>query len=135
MAGTEALLASQINGGGCLAPPTPPTRPADMLQETIQAFFHDGPKETNFEKYSKELPPSLAFRTSTRQAMVQGVDAFIDPKNMKTPEDPREMGVIMRNGRIMKLERPRRNGDPAFWETSSQRAVSYHHRPQTVYFD
>ena len=51
------------------------------------------------------------------------MDSGIDPRNMKAPEDPREMGVVMRNGRIMKVDRPRRNGDSYFWQTSSERAV------------
>ena len=39
MAGSEALLASQINGGGCLAPPTPAERPSDVMAKTLNAFF------------------------------------------------------------------------------------------------
>ena len=123
MAGSTALLASQINGGGCLAPPTPPVRAADLLTDTIQAFFGDDEENTNYEKYAHELPPSLAYRASTQKDMVHGLGAFIDPKNMKAPEDPRQMGVVMRNGRIMKVDRPRRNGDAYFWQTSSERAV------------
>ena len=66
MAGSTALLASQINGGGCIAPPTPAERPADTMAKTLQAFF-GGDTRTNYEKYEKELPTSLAFRTSTRK--------------------------------------------------------------------
>ena len=47
MAGTEALLASQINGGGCLPPPTPSAPSGQMFKEfgkmncfTLEASFH-----------------------------------------------------------------------------------------------
>lgn len=88
-----------------------------------------------YDRYSGELDPSLAFRTSTKTAMVQGMGGFINPAEMKAAERPREMGVIMKNGRMMRLNRPRATGEPAFWETSSERAVNYHHRPETVTFE
>jgi hypothetical protein len=87
------------------------------------------------EKFNKELDPSLAFRTSSKTAMVQGVGGFINPDAMQAAERPREMGVIMKNGRMQRLNRPRATGEPAFWETSTERAVNYHHRPETVTFD
>ena len=69
MAGSEALLASQINGGGCLPPPTPLVRASDALTDTINAFFNDNTKgkQSAFAKYSKDLPPSLAFRSSMKK--------------------------------------------------------------------
>ena len=88
MAGSEALLASQINGGGCLAPPTPAERPADVMAKTLNAFF-GGDTRTNYDKYNQELEPSLAFRTSTLTSMVSGVGGFIDGKNMQAAERPR----------------------------------------------
>ena len=66
MAGSSALLASQINGGGCLPPPTPGPK------VSLGAIFKD-PKEaqSNYEKYNKELDPSLAFQCSTIKSMVR----------------------------------------------------------------
>ena len=87
------------------------------------------------EKFNKELDPSLAFRTSSKTAMVQGVGGFINPDAMQAAERPREMGVIMKNGRMQRLNRPRATGEPAFWEPRTERAVNYHHRPETVTFD
>lgn len=88
MAGSEALLASQINGGGCLAPPTPAERPGDVMSKTLNAFFGSETR-TAYEKYNKELDPSLAFRTSTLKSMVSGVGGFIDPSDMQAHERPR----------------------------------------------
>ena len=136
MAGTTALLASQINGGGCLPPPTPSASAGEMWRDTLQKFGNlgdtDNAGKDNFDKYSKELPPTLAFRCSTQLQMVQGVGGYVDPKNMTTPENPREMGFIMRNGRLTRMDRPRRNGDPAFWKTSSETAYDYLSDPQSL---
>ena len=134
MAGSEALLASQINGGGCLAPPTPKERPSDVMAKTLNTFFGNDTR-TSYEKFNKELDPSLAFRTSTLTSMVTGVGGFINPGDMQAHVRPRPMGVVMKNGRMMRLNRPRNMGEPAFWQTSSERAVDYHHNPDTITFD
>lgn len=60
--------------------------------------------------------------------MVQGMGGFIDVNNLTAPENPRAMGVAMRDGRSEMLQRPRRNGPAFLWQTSSERAVEYHHR-------
>lgn len=125
MAGSEALLASQINGGGCLAPPTPRERPADALAKTLDAFFGDSTGQTQYQKYNPELQKSLQYRASTRTDMVKGRGAYIDPDNMSWPENPREMGVKLHYGRVTRLDRPRKEGDPFMWQTSSQRAFEY----------
>ena len=69
MAGSEALLASQINGGGCLAPPTPQTTANQMLTSTLHSIGGLGDPELskmrNFERYGRELPPTLAMRPTT----------------------------------------------------------------------
>ena len=129
MAGSEALLASQINGGGCLPPPTPS---ANAQQEMASILHLSGEKLTNFERYSAELPPSLAFRCSTRKQMVEAVGGYIDPANLTVAENPADMGVIMKNGRLTRVSRARRNGDSYFWETSSERANRWHRAPQTL---
>lgn len=125
MAGSAALLASQINGGGCLAPPTPKERPSDALAKTLDAFFGDKSGQTKFDKYKDELPPSLAYRASTRKGMVEGLGAFIDETNMSWPEDPTSMGVRMKEARVQRLDRPRRDGDPLQFQTSYQRQFEY----------
>ena len=127
MAGSDALLASQINGGGCLPPPTPLERPGESLSRTIQQFFGTE-KKTAFAKYANDLPAGLAFRSSTKKQMVEGVGGYIDPDNMRMPEDPSQMGVTIRRGVIVRVERPRRTGG-SMWETSSMAASAYHHQP------
>ena len=99
------------------------TRPSSGLRRASQ------------DKFNPELEPSLAFRTSSKTSMIQGIGGFINPGEMQAAERPREMGVIMKNGRLQRLNRPRAAGEPAFWETSTERAVNYHHNPQTVTFD
>ena len=39
------------------------------------------------EKFNKELDPSLAFRTSSKTAMVQGVGGFINPEMSATRDE------------------------------------------------
>jgi hypothetical protein len=59
MAGSEALLSSQINGGGCLAPPTPAERPGDVMAKTLNAFFGGDNRTT----YVSLGPRSIEKRT------------------------------------------------------------------------
>ena len=118
------------HAAGCLPPPTP--SPASAFASIV--FGELAEKGTNFKKYNKELDPSLAFRCSTRKGMVEGIGAFIDPNNLTVPENPSDMGFIMKNGRLTRMERPRRNGDPAFWQTSSERVLNYHHGGEIVKF-
>lgn len=127
MAGSEALLASQINGGGCLAPPTPSAPASQLLSQTL-ASFDTGEKQTVYEKYHKELPESLAFRPSTIKGMVEGIGAFIKPERI--PENPLEMGVMMRNGKLVRVNRDRRIGGSE-WRTSAERANDFRRIPQT----
>ena len=131
MAGTEALLASQINGGGCLPPPTPTTTAGGMFKTFSAILEKDGDK-TAYEKYNSELDPSLAFRCTTKKSMVQGVGGFIDPKNMQAMVNPADMGKVMKNGRLERVNRARNVGDTYLWMTSSERAVRYHKDAQMV---
>ena len=131
MAGTEALLASQINGGGCLPPPTPSAPAGQLFKSFAKHLVGPGQELTIFQKYSGELPPSLAFRASTQKAMVEGMGGFIDKDNL-TVGNPRDMGFIMKNGRLMRMDRERRDGDPSFWMTSSERAFQYHKQAQVL---
>ena len=131
MAGTEALLASQINGGGCLPPPTPSAPAGQMFKEFGKALGDGEENKTAYQRYAKTLEPSLAFRCTTKTAMVQGVGGFIDSQNLKVPE-VKEMGFIMKNGRLTRMDRPRRNGPDYFWQTASERVMRYHHDPQTL---
>ena len=151
--------ASQINGGGCLPPPTPTEWPGEALQRTLRMFFGDNDQKSNaFTKYSSGLPPSLAFRSSTKKMMVEGLGGFIDSDNMRVqlpaspraapadtstptphdaptpfpscqvPEDPALMGVVLRNGKVCRIDRPRKSGG-SMWQTSSDAATSYHREP------
>ena len=120
--GSDAALASQISGGGCLPPPTPKP-PGGDLHSTIQAATMRGAageRLTAFAKYSADLPASLAFRSSTNKAFVEGLGGFIDSDNMRVPEDPSTMGVTLRHGAVRRVDRPRRCGA---WQTSSSEAA------------
>ena len=64
--------------------------------------------------------------------MVTGIGAFIDPDKLTVPEI-QDMGVMMKKGKLTKIMRPRINGEPTHWQTSSERAMRYHHDPQTVW--
>ena len=125
MAGSDVLLASQINGGGCLAPPTPGERSSNVLSETLNGYFGED-KRSNYEKYEKELPASLAWRTSTQQQNCSGMGAYINPKTNPIPENPRDMGMAMRNGRRELVPRERKTGESLMWETASMRMSAYH---------
>ena len=131
MAGTDALLASQINGGGCLPPPTPTERPGEALTQLLKHFGNSSGGSA-YERYSAQLPTNLAFRTSSRQAMVAGVGGYIDPENMRMPSDPGKMGVTLRRGQIVRVDRPRREGDPLVWQTSTMASVAYHNQPDIL---
>lgn len=82
-------------------------------------------------RYNKELQTSLAYRATTKTAMVQGMGGFINTNALTVPE-PADMGFVMRNGRLTRIDRPRINGPAHFWQTSSERAVRYHSDPQTL---
>ena len=49
---------------------------------------------------------------------------------MRMPDDPGKMGVTLRRGQVMRVDRPRREGDPLMWQTSSMASVAYHKRPE-----
>ena len=115
------LLAPQINGGGCLAPPTPQQRSNNVLGDALESYFKPE-KQTSFDKYSQRLPQSLAWRSTTAIAEVVGMGAYINPNNMTVPEDPNDMGMVMRNGRRERVSGPRRTGDPLVWATTQMRA-------------
>lgn len=135
MAGSDALLASQINGGGCLPPPTPSERPGEALNQLIKAFVGSSSDQTAFARYNKEVPENLAFRTSTKLAMVAGVGGYIDPDNMRMPSDPGKMGVTLRGGQVIRVDRPRREGEPLIWQTSTMASVAYHNQPEVLKTD
>ena len=121
MAGSDALLASQINGGGCLAPPTPNIKSTNVLGDTLEAYFGKDTL-TNYEKYSGQVSQSLAWRTSSSISNVVGMGAYIDPTKTTVPRNPAEMGMIMRNGRRERVNRARKMGDPLVFETTQQRS-------------
>ena len=77
---------------------------------------------SNFERYSSRLSQSLAWRSTTGIAEVVGMGAYIDQTKLTLPEDPSEMGMVMRNGRRERINRPRATGDALVFETTQQRA-------------
>jgi len=64
---------------------------------------------------------------------VSGMGAYIDPTSTRVPPVA-EMGIIMRNGRRERIDRPRSDGDPLMWETSGQMMSRYRSRPETMRF-
>ena len=125
------------NAAGCCsaqAPPTPDIRSNNVLQETLNGYLGED-KRTNFDKFSSQLPASLAFRTSSQQQAVSGMGAYIDARKMTVPKDPADMGMIMRNGRRERIDRDRRLGDPLMWETSSMRMSAYRNEPKSILFE
>eukprot|EP00322_Chrysochromulina_rotalis_P029624 CAMPEP_0115850138 /NCGR_PEP_ID=MMETSP0287-20121206/11809_1 /TAXON_ID=412157 /ORGANISM="Chrysochromulina rotalis, Strain UIO044" /LENGTH=139 /DNA_ID=CAMNT_0003304125 /DNA_START=20 /DNA_END=439 /DNA_ORIENTATION=+ len=116
---------SQINGGGCLAPPTPSVGGTKVLAESLEEWDRVQGKEpqSNFDIYSKQLPPSLAWRTSSGITNVIGMGAYINPKEMTVPLDPvKDMGMIMRGGRRVFVNRLRNDGETVVWETTQERS-------------
>jgi len=130
-------IRSQINGGGCIAPPTPIAAESQLLTQILNSIGGLGDPRirglSNFDRYSKELPPSLAFRCSTRKQMVEGVGGYVNPTKLTVPEDPSKMGMVMRHGRLVRLNRPRKEGGVE-WKTSSERAYDYQRLPQVYTF-
>ena len=80
---SAALVASSINGGGCLPPPTPKEKIAETLSKhMVQAV---NPVETN---YRDALPDSLSWRTTTQTMMVGGLAGEVTEEELaKIPLD------------------------------------------------
>ena len=116
--GSEAQQASQINGGGCLPPPTPPIK--DGADPTLCAMMGFKSNINEAERVKKYEDKSLAWQTSTRRMMATGLQRDWDPDVLaKIPEDLGKMGKVMVDGRVVILHRPRRVGMMSQWETSS----------------
>ena len=84
---SAALQASNINGGGCLPPPTPSEKIGNSLSSHMMAatkgLYID--KQPN---YRDELPKSLAWRTTTQNMMVGGLAGEVTPEELaKVPEN------------------------------------------------
>ena len=80
---SAALVASSINGGGCLPPPTPSEKIAETLGKHMMKAVH--PEETN---YRDALPTSLAWRTTTQTMMVGGLAGEVTEEELaKIPLD------------------------------------------------
>tara|TARA_B110001452_G_scaffold251146_1_gene239920 strand:+ start:2393 stop:2836 length:444 start_codon:yes stop_codon:yes gene_type:complete len=92
---SKALQASTVNGGGVLPPPTPPEKIADSIGPAMHQSVH-GSEPAN---YMKELPSSLAWRTSTQTMMVSGLAGEVTPEELaKVPENLFSSGVVLRKG-------------------------------------
>ena len=115
----STLSCPQISGGGCLPPPTPKVRTNNQLGETLGAFFPPDGK-SDYQKYSGFLSESLAWRSTTGIGYVVGKGAYVDPTKMVVPENPSEMGMVMRNGRRERINRPRATGDQLHFSTAQQ---------------
>ena len=80
---SAALVASSINGGGCLPPPTPSEKIAETLGYHMEKAVN--PEATN---YRDALPTSLAWRTTTQTMMVGGLAGEVtDEELAKIPLD------------------------------------------------
>ena len=80
---SAALVASSINGGGCLPPPTPSEKVSETLGKHMDKAVH--PEETN---YRDALPTSLSWRTTTQTMMVGGLAGEVTEEELaKIPLD------------------------------------------------
>ena len=127
---------AQLNGGGCLAPPPPNMKESEMLSETLKSIGGLGDphlsKLSNYERYSREWPTSLAWRSSAQSTMVQGVGGRVDPNNLAVPPDfMSSCGAVMRNGRRVLLDRPRETGG---LDTSTEEMHEWRVRPLSSKF-
>ena len=78
-----ALVASSINGGGCLPPPTPAEKIAETLGKHMERAVN--PEPTN---YRAALPDSLSWRTTTQTMMVGGLAGEVTEEELaKVPLD------------------------------------------------
>ncbi len=78
-----ALVASSVNGGGCLPPPTPAEKIAETLGKHMERAVN--PEPTN---YRAALPDSLAWRTTTQTMMVGGLAGEVTEEELaKVPLD------------------------------------------------
>ena len=92
---SKALQASSVNGGGVLPPPTPPEKIADSLGPAMHRSVH-GSEPPN---YMKELPASLAWRTSAQTMMVSGLAGEVTPEELaKVPKHLFSSGVVLKKG-------------------------------------
>ena len=113
-----ALVASSINGGGCLPPPTPAEKIAETLGKHMERAVN--PEPTN---YRAALPDSLSWRTTTQTMMVGGLAGEVTEEELaKVPLDLTSQGIILKKGRRERLNEQRRYGDLLKWETASMSA-------------
>ena len=89
---SAALVASSINGGGCLPPPTAAEKVSEALgKHMVRAVnSNDEVNAAGFSKpnYRAALPDSLAWRTSTQTMMVSGLAGEVTEEELaKIPLD------------------------------------------------
>ena len=103
---SAALVASSINGGGCLPPPTPKEKIAEALGKHMVRAVQ--PKETN---YRDALPESLAWRTTTQTMMVGGLAGEVTEEELANIPLDLTSGPFCQKvlaGRLGPVERPSR---------------------------
>jgi len=72
----------------------------------------------------RTAPRSPPARPHAAPQFVEGLGGFIDEDNMRMPEDPAQMGVTLRAGAVVRVDRPRRDGG-TMWQTSSEAASAW----------
>ena len=110
-----------------------------MLTSTLHSIGGLGDptlsKMRNFERYGRELPPTLAMRPTTITSMVQGWGLH-RPGQPRAPKDLMQLGVVMRNGRPQRIERARTlggvDGNPQMWRTANEDMNAYWRRAEIL---
>lgn len=88
--GTEAQMASQINGGGCLPPPTPREQPKTLMQVLAKVTS----QRDHDELLATQRRNNPIYQTSTQRMMRGGLgEADLDSKCDVSwvPEAPEEV--------------------------------------------
>ena len=107
---SAALVASSINGGGCLPPPTPKEKIAEALGKHMVRAVQ--PKEIDAQNlYRDALPESLAWRTTTQTMMVGGLAGEVTEEELANIPLDLTSGPFCQKvlaGRLGPVERPSR---------------------------
>lgn len=142
---TEFTLASQVNGGGCLPPPTPPA-PSKALLKVVADCLSE-----SYEKANKQRPPAKGWVSTSQRALRAGVGLSADGTGASnvleiSPDGPTsisevrcppnradlrhtsfgqviaavpQMGMRVVEGKATLQMNPRRTGELLHWETST----------------
>ncbi|KAL1498590.1 hypothetical protein AB1Y20_013905 [Prymnesium parvum] len=114
---SSAFLASQINGGGCLPPPTPREVPKTLIE-----LIADAASKNNVAAYG-ERKVAKGWETTTMRMLREGASKeTTSAADSDLPSTIAEYGMMIIEGKATLIPRDRRTGELLHWRTSSMAA-------------